>query len=150
MKNTKKYITKKLLIASDHAGFDLKKNIISSLEKKRFKIIDLGPYSKESVDYPDYAKKLSKKIKDNSFGILICGSGIGMSIMANRYKNVRASLVHNIKTAKLAREHNNANVLILGSRILKKKNVLKITEVFFTTLFLKGRHLRRIKKFKNV
>jgi ribose 5-phosphate isomerase B len=150
LKNTKKYITKKLLIASDHAGFDLKKNIISSLEKKRFKIIDLGPYTKESVDYPDYAKKLSKKIKDNSFGILICGSGIGMSIMANRYKNVRASLVHNIKTAKLAREHNNANVLILGSRILKKKNVLKIAEVFFTTLFLKGRHLRRIKKFKNV
>ena len=132
MKNTKKYITKKLLIASDHAGFDLKKNVISSLEKKRFKIIDLGPYSKESVDYPDYAKKLSKKIKDNSFGILICGSGIGMSIMANRYKNVRASLVHNNKTAKLAREHNNANVLILGSRILKKKNALKITEVFFT------------------
>ena len=81
---------------------------------------------------------------------MICGSGIGMSIMANRYKKIRASLVFNLTTAKLAREHNNANVLVLGSRVTKRKNALNIVDIFFKTKFLKGRHLRRVKKFKNV
>lgn len=144
------YISKKVLIASDHAGFQLKEQIIQFLIKQKFLVIDLGPEDKNSVDYPDYAKKLAKKITDQNFGILVCGTGIGMSIMANRYKKVRASLVHNNKTSKLAREHNNANVLVLGSRVTNKNNALKIVNTFFKTKFLKGRHLRRVKKFKNV
>jgi len=148
LKNKK--ITKQILISSDHAGFDYKNNIINYLQKKKYNLIDLGPFNSNSVDYPDFAKKLSEKINDKNYGILICGSGIGMSIMANRYKKVRASLVFNPKTAKLAREHNNANVLVLGSRVTNKKNALKIINIFFKTKFLKGRHLRRVKKFKNV
>jgi ribose 5-phosphate isomerase B len=146
----KKKITNQILISSDHAGYDLKNYIIHHLEKKKFKVIDLGPFNANSVDYPDFAKKLSKKITDKKYGILICGSGIGMSIMANRYKKIRASLVFNLTTAKLAREHNNANVLVLGSRVTKRKNALNIVDIFFKTKFLKGRHLRRVKKFKNV
>ena len=121
----KKNITNSVLISSDHAGYDLKKNIKTYLSKRNFKITDCGPHSDASVDYPDYAKKLAKKISSNNYGILICGSGIGMSIMANRYKKVRASLVFNAKTAKLAREHNNSNVLVLGSRVTNKINALK-------------------------
>ena len=93
-------------------------------QRKKIKITDLGPFSKDSVDYPDFAKKLSKKITNTNFGILVCGTGIGMSIMADRYRKVRASLVFNSKTAKLAREHNNANVLVLSSRVTNKKNAL--------------------------
>lgn len=146
----KKLITNAVLISSDHAGFNLKEIIKKYLISKDFKVQDLGPYNNNSVDYPDYAKKLSKKINDKKFGILICGTGIGMSIMANRYKKIRASLVFNTKTAKLAREHNNANILVLGSRVTNKNNALKIANVFLKTSFLKGRHLRRVKKFKNV
>ncbi|MEL0177246.1 MAG: ribose 5-phosphate isomerase B [Pelagibacteraceae bacterium] len=146
----KKLITNAVLISSDHAGFNLKEIIKKYLISKDFKVQDLGPYNNNSVDDPDYAKKLSKKINDKKFGILICGTGIGMSIMANRYKKIRASLVFNTKTAKLAREHNNANILVLGSRVTNKNNALKIVNVFFKTYFLKGRHLRRVKKFKNV
>lgn len=145
-----KYITKKILIASDHAGFQLKEHIINFLFKEKISIIDLGPEDQSSVDYPDFAKKLSKKITNSNFGILVCGSGIGMSIMANRYKKVRGALVYSDKTSKLAREHNNANVLILGSRVTNKNNALKIVQTFFKTKFLKGRHLRRVNKFKNV
>lgn len=146
----KKLITNTVLISSDHAGFNLKEIIKKYLISKDFKVQDLGPYNNNSVDYPDYAKKLSKKINDKKFGVLICGTGIGMSIMANRYKKIRASLVFNTKTAKLAREHNNANILVLGSRVTNKNNALKIVNVFFKTSFLKGRHLIRVKKFKNV
>ena len=146
----KKNITNSVLISSDHAGYDLKQIIKNYLCKKKFKVIDHGPFDNSSVDYPDYAKKLAKKISSSNFGILICGTGIGMSIVANRYKKVRASLVFNAKTAKLAREHNNSNVLVLGSRVTNKINALKIVNIFFKTKFLKGRHSRRIKKFNNV
>tara|TARA_Y100001980_G_C14524998_1_gene300465 strand:+ start:426 stop:872 length:447 start_codon:yes stop_codon:yes gene_type:complete len=146
----KKNITKSVLISSDHAGYNLKESIKSYLYKKKFKVIDCGPDNNVSVDYPDYAKKLAKKIFSNNYGILICGSGIGMSIVANRYKKVRASLVFNAKTAKLAREHNNSNVLVLGSRVTNKINALRIVNIFFKTKFLKGRHSRRVKKFNNV
>ena len=146
----KKNITNWVIISSDHAGYNLKESIKDYLCKKKFKVIDCGPDSDASVDYPDYAKKLAKKILSNNYGILICGSGIGMSIVANRYKKVRASLVFNTKTAKLAREHNNSNVLVLGSRVTNKINALKIVHTFFKTKFLKGRHTRRVKKFNNV
>ena len=135
----------------DHGGVNLKSILVSHLKTNGFNVRDLGPYeTSASVDYPDYAKKLAKKISSNNYGILICGSGIGMSIVANRYKKVRASLVFNTKTAKLAREHNNSNVLVLGSRVTNKINALKIVNIFFKTKFLKGRHTRRVKKFNNV
>ena len=146
----KTYITKKIIISSDHAGYSLKKKLIAHFNKSNLDIVDLGPFDKSSVDYPDYAKKLCKKISSDNYGILICGTGIGMSIMANRYKKIRASLVYSSNTAKLAREHNNANVLILGSRSINKDLAIKIANIFFKTRFLKGRHLRRVNKFKNV
>ena len=146
----KTYITKKIIISSDHAGYSLKKKLISYFNKFNLDIVDLGPFDESSVDYPDYAKKLCKNISSDNYGILICGTGIGMSIVANRYKKIRASLVYSSNTAKLAREHNNANVLILGSRSINKDLAIKIVNIFFKTRFLKGRHLRRVNKFKNV
>ncbi len=139
---------KKIVLASDHAGFKLKENIKFYLRKKMNKVIDLGTNSTDSVDYPDYAHLLSKKMKknNNQFGILICGTGIGMDITANRHKNIRAALCYNVKSAKLSREHNNANVITLGARLTKKKVALKCINVFLNTDFKGGRHLKRIKK----
>ncbi|MBU6141246.1 MAG: ribose 5-phosphate isomerase B [Proteobacteria bacterium] len=139
-------LAQKVLIASDHAGFSLKKIIISELNGLGIATFDLGCNStEESVDYPDFAHELSKKLK-NEFGILICGSGIGISIAANRHKNVRAALCHNIKCAKLARLHNNANVICLGARLVKEKPALAIVKAFLNTKFEGGRHERRVAK----
>ena len=137
----------KIFISSDHAGFNLKKNIIKKLSKK-LKIIDLGPSSTLSVDYPDYAHKLSKKVASNSrnLGILICGSGIGMSISANKNKKIRAALCYSIKNTKLSRLHNNANIITLGARLINKNKALNLIRVFLKTKFEGGRHLRRVKK----
>ena len=135
---------KHIFIASDHAGYKLKRSIISKIKK----IIDLGPKSTESVDYPDYAKKLAKKVASNkgSFGILICGSGMGMSIAANKTKNVRAALCYSAKNTKLSRLHNNANIITVGSRLINKNLAFKLVNIFLKTKFEGGRHLRRIKK----
>jgi ribose 5-phosphate isomerase B len=137
-----------IYLASDHAGFNLKEDIKKLLIKKNKKVSDLGPFnSSNSVDYPDFAHKLSKKIKNNNeFGVLICGSGIGMIMTANKYKNIRATLCYNVKSAKLSREHNNANVISIGSRLTKKKLALECINTFFKTKFKGGRHLRRVKK----
>ena len=136
-----------IIIASDHAGFNLKETIKKFLIKKRKKIVDLGTKNKSSVDYPDFAHLLSKKIKNKTqFGILVCGSGAGMYMAANRHKNIRAALCYNIKAAKLSRQHNNANVMTFGSRLTKKKVALKCVNVFLKTGFIGGRHLRRVKK----
>ena len=139
---------RKILIASDHAGFRLKEIIKEYLSKKKIKILDLGPFKLSKVDYPDYAHKLSKKINLNKklIGVLVCGSGIGMEITANRYKNVRAALCYNQKSAKLSRLHNNANVITLGSRLTKKSVALKCINIFLNTKFEGGRHTKRIKK----
>ena len=138
---------KTIYLASDHAGFDLKECIKKFLIKKNNKISDLGPKNKHSVDYPDYAHKLAKKIKkNNEYGILVCGSGIGMIMSANRHKNVRAALCYNVKSAKLSREHNNANVISIGSRLTKRNVALKCVNIFLKTSFIGGKHLRRIKK----
>ena len=139
---------KKILIASDHAGFKLKEIIKTYLSKKKIKVVDLGPSKLVKVDYPDYAHKLSKKINFNKkfTGILVCGSGIGMDIVANRYKNVRAALCYNQKSAKLSRLHNNANVITLGSRLTKKNVALKCVNTFLNTKFEGGHHIKRIKK----
>ncbi len=139
---------KKVFLASDHAGFLLKKTIYKFLEKKRIKVSDLGPKNNKSTDYPDYAHLLVKKMKNkkNNMGILVCGSGQGMIMTANRHKNIRAALCYNSKSTKLSRMHNNANVMAIGSRLTKKRVALKCTEIFIKTKFVGGRHLRRIKK----
>ena len=139
---------KKVILASDHAGFKLKEDIKKFLIKKRKKILDLGTKNNNSVDYPDYAHLLSKKMKGNKnqFGILICGSGTGMSMVANKHKNIRAALCYNLKSTKLSRSHNNANVMTLGSRLIKKKVALQCVNAFLKTNFVGGRHTRRIKK----
>ena len=138
---------KKIYIASDHAGFKLKSSILSKFSKKK-RIVDLGPNSSISVDYPDYAKKLSKKIASDkgSFGILICGSGMGMAITANKIKNVRAALCYSNKNTKLSRLHNNANIITLGERLISKNKAINLIKIFLRTKFEGGRHLRRIKK----
>ena len=138
---------KKILIASDHAGFKLKTQLIPLIEKK-FKLNDLGPVNDNSVDYPDLALKLSKKISKskNLFGILICGSGMGMAMAANKVKNVRAALCYSTKNTKLSRLHNNANIITLGSRLTSKKKAIQLINLFLSTKFEGGRHLRRIKK----
>ena len=138
-------MNEKIFIASDHAGFDLKKQILNSIKEN---LIDLGVDSKNSVDYPDYAKKLVSKINstENSKGILICGSGIGMSIAANRDKNIRAGLAFKSEIAKLMREHNDANVLILPGRFMNIQDALKCIMNFLTTNFEGKRHKNRINK----
>ena len=139
---------RKILIASDHAGFNLKEIIKKSLLKQKIIITDLGPYKLSKVDYPDYAHKVSKKVNRNKklIGILVCGSGIGMEMAANKYKNVRAALCYNQKTAKLSRLHNNANIITLGSRLIKKNIALKCINIFLKTKFEGGRHSKRVKK----
>ncbi len=134
-----------IFIASDHAGFDLKKQIINSMKGN---FIDLGADNENRVDYPDYAKKLVSKIKttENSKGILICGSGIGMSIAANRDKNIRAGLAFKSEIAKLMREHNDANVLVLPGRFINIQDALKCINNFLTTDFEGKRHQDRVNK----
>ena len=139
---------KKIFISSDHAGFKLKEAIKVFLNKKKFKFIDLGPRNDNRVDYPDFAHKMAKKVKinKNHIGILVCGSGMGMNIAANRHKNIRAAQCFNLKSTKLSRLHNDANIITLGSRLLKKKNVMNLINVFLNTKFEGGRHTKRIKK----
>ena len=148
MHKGKKIRTEKIILASDHAGFKLKEYIKKYLLKKRKKILDLGTNNTNSVDYPDFAHLLSNKIKKNGkqIGILVCGSGIGMEIAANRHKNIRAVMCNNIKLAKLSRQHNNANVITLGARLTKKNVALECVNMFINTNFEGGRHSRRIKK----
>jgi ribose 5-phosphate isomerase B len=138
----------RVILASDHAGFKLKEEIKKFLIKKRKKVLDLGTKNTSSVDYPDYAHLLSKKMGDvrNQFGILICGSGTGMSMVANKHKNIRAALCYDIKSTKLSRLHNNANVMTMGARLIKKNVALRCVNIFLKTNFDGGRHLRRIKK----
>ncbi len=139
---------RKIFISSDHAGFKLKETIKDYLRDKKVKIEDLGPKDDSSVDYPDYAHKVAKKVKLNKshFGILVCGSGNGMNIAANKHKNIRAAQCFNLKSTKLSRLHNDANIITLGSRLITKKNALKFISVFLNTKFEGGRHLRRVKK----
>ena len=143
-----KPLFKNICIASDHAGYNIKEYIKNFLLKKKIKIIDLGPFSKNSVDYPDYAKKVSRSIKSkkNDIGILICGSGTGMAISANKTKGIRAAVCYNKSSTRLSREHNNANIIALGARLTKKKNISKLITIFLGTKFEGGRHLKRLKK----
>ena len=139
---------KKIFISSDHAGYKLKEAIKIYLSKKKLSFKDMGPYSDDRVDYPDFAHKIARKVKTNknSYGILVCGSGMGMNIAANRHKNIRAAQCFNLKSTKLSRLHNDANIITLGSRLLKKKTALSCVGIFLNTKFEGGRHLKRIKK----
>ena len=143
-----KYLFKNICISSDHAGFSLKENIKNYLISKKIQIIDLGPRNDNSVDYPDFAKKVGNRVKSkkSDVGILVCGSGTGMSISANKIKGIRAAVCYNIKSTRLCRQHNNANVLCIGSRLTRKKLVNKILSVFLRTKFEGGRYNRRVKK----
>jgi len=138
---------KKIFIASDHAGYKLKNSVISKFSKTN-KITDLGPNTSDTVDYPDFAKKLSRKVASNkgSFGILICGSGMGMAITANKFKNIRAALCYSMKNTQLSRLHNNANIITLGERLINKSKAFNLIKTFLSTKFEGGRHLRRVKK----
>ena len=139
---------KKIFISSDHAGFKLKEEIKSHLSKKKLSFQDLGPFNDDRVDYPDYAHKVARKVKANksNVGILVCGSGMGMNIAANRHKNIRAAQCFNLKSTKLSRLHNDANIIKLGSRLLNKKLALSCVKIFLNTKFEGGRHSKRIKK----
>ena len=139
---------KKIFISSDHAGFKLKEVIKSYLTKKKLNYQDLGPYNDDKVDYPDFAHKVAKQVKTNknNIGILVCGSGMGMNIVANKHKNIRAAQCFNLRSTKLSRLHNDANIITLGSRLLTKKNALSYVGVFLNTKFEGGRHSKRIRK----
>ena len=138
----------KIFISSDHAGFHLKEDVKLFLKRKKYKFIDLGPKNNDRVDYPDHAHAVAKKVKNNKNfrGILVCGSGMGMVMTANRHKKIRAAQFYNAKSTKLSRLHNDANIITLGSRLLSKKNALNCVSIFLKTKFEGGRHIRRIKK----
>ena len=138
---------KKILIACDHGGFTLKQTLKTYLQKKDYDVLDCGTKSTDSVNYPDYAKRLVKALKEKKAdrGILICTSGIGMSIAANRYPFVRAALVFNAEMAHMSRSHNDANVLVFGAKFIKPNIAKKCVDEFLTTAFEGGRHTCRIK-----
>ena len=137
----------KILIGNDHAGYSLKLSIIKNLEDK-YEFIDKGSYSDESVDYPDYASIIAKEIQSEKgdLGILICGTGNGVCMTANKFKGIRAVICWNKEIAKLAKQHNNANIICIPSRFIKVEEAIKIIESFILEKFEGGRHERRIKK----
>jgi len=139
---------KKICIASDHAGLELKDKIKDYLIKKSIPITDLGPFTQDSVDYPDYAKKVAKRLMlgKSDAGILVCGSGTGMAITANKFKGIRAAQCYNKSSTTLSRQHNNSNIICLGSRMLKYKDAFKYVMYFLNTRFEGGRHQKRINK----
>ena len=143
----KKLFTK-ICIASDHAGYDLKEKIKDYLVNKSISVIDLGPFSKDSVDYPDFAKKVAKRLisRKSDAGVLVCGSGTGMAISANKFKGIRAAQCYNKYSTILSREHNNCNIICLGSRMLKFKDAFKYVTYFLNTKFKSGRHQKRVNK----
>ena len=146
MKKELIFLTKNIIIASDHAGYPLKELIKKELKKMNLNILDLGTSNKSiSVDYPFYAKKLSKKINSKNMGVLVCGSGIGMCIASNRFKNVRSALINSQKSSILSRQHNDANVMCLGSRLTPNKIAIQSVFTFLTTKFEGGRHSKRVK-----
>ncbi|EHY1194778.1 ribose 5-phosphate isomerase B [Campylobacter coli] len=141
-------LRKKIYIASDHAGFMLKEKICTFLKEKQIPFDDLGTNDPTSCDYPDYAHLLASKIDEQSFGILICGSGIGISVAANRHKNIRCALCNESLSAKLARKHNDANVLAFGGRLIGIDAAIDMIENFIQTPFDQGRHVKRIQKIE--
>ncbi|MCM8792294.1 MAG: ribose 5-phosphate isomerase B [Candidatus Omnitrophica bacterium] len=143
---------KKVIIGSDHAGFELKEKLKDYLLKKGIKIKDEGTYSSQSCDYPDFAFRVAKAVSEGKYkrGILICKTGIGNSIVANRFRGVRAALCYNLKTARLSRQHNDSNILVLGADFITLDLAKRILLIWLNTPFLAGRHRRRLNKIKQI
>lgn len=139
----------KVVIGADHGGYDLKIHLVSKLEREGCQIEDLGCHSTDSVDYPDFAEQVCKRVLggQNTFGILICGTGIGMSLAANRNYKIRAALCHDVYSAQMSREHNNANILCLGARVIGKGHAESIVDTWLNSSFTGGRHQLRIEKY---
>jgi ribose 5-phosphate isomerase B len=141
----------KIFLASDHAAFNEKQHLVQYLEDKGSEVMDLGTYSLDSTNYPDWAKKLVEHVKsEKGIGILLCGSGIGVCMTANRYSDIRAALCRDEDDAKMSRQHNNANVLCLSGRKTPIEQIKRITDTFLTTAFEGGRHQTRIELFNNL
>lgn len=142
----------KIAIGSDHAGFELKQKVINFLKSEGYSIEDYGTFDNNSCDYPDFGYKASKSVANglNNYGILICGTGIGMSIVANKIKGIRAANCCSADMAKLAREHNDANILTLGARLLSFEEAIPIIQAFLNGKFQEDRHTRRINKIKEL
>ncbi len=143
---------KKIAIGSDHAGFEEKEKLKKTLDELNIDYEDVGTFSLDSVDYPDFAQKVGEKIESGEAeqGILVCGSGIGVAIAANKMRGVRAAQAWNEETAKLARRHNNANVLTIGARVVAEEEIPKIVKAWFETDFEAGRHAQRVEKIMNL
>jgi ribose 5-phosphate isomerase B len=143
---------KKIAIASDHGGFDLKQTVIAHLLNDGWKIDDLGPSNEDSVDYPDYGIKLADMITKKKIerGIVICGTGVGMSIVVNRFPGIRGTLCSDIYTAKMCRQHNDSNILIMGGRVIGKGLAIEIVDKWLNTAFEGGRHQRRLDKINEI
>ena len=143
---------KTVVLGSDHAGFAAKEYIKKFLQKSDYRVEDMGTFSRDSVDYPKYAEKVALRVNRarNKKGILICGAGIGVSIAANKIPGIRAALVHNAKDARLSREHNDANILVLGGRPYNKTKVKKILKTWFGSKFQGGRHKRRLREIREM
>ncbi len=141
----------KIAIGADHGGFELKQSLVAKLEDLGHEVIDMGTESAASVDYPEFAEQVCAQVLDGEvhFGILVCGTGIGMSMAANKYRGIRAALCDNEYSARMSREHNNANVLCLGDRVLGKGLAENIVEVWLSASFEGGRHQRRVDKFSD-
>lgn len=140
----------KVIVGSDHGGFNLKNTIVSELKEKGVDVTDFGPESADSVDYPDFAKPLAEKVAAGEFdkGILICGTGIGMSISANKVKGIRCALVHDTFSARATREHNDSNILAMGERVIGKGLASDIVDIWLNTEFEGGRHEKRVRKIE--
>lgn len=138
-----------VVIGSDHGGYDLKVHIVSKLDRDGHQVVDLGCHSSDSVDYPDFAEQVCKRViaDHNTLGILICGTGIGMSIAANRNYKIRAALCHDEYSARMSREHNNANILCLGARVIGSGLAETIVDTWLKCSFSGGRHQHRIEKY---
>jgi ribose 5-phosphate isomerase B len=145
-------ISKPIAIGSDHAGFDYKEQLISYLEGRGLPVKDYGTYSKESVDYPDFAHPVANAVEggEAAYGILLCGSANGVAITANKHMGVRAAICWGEELAKLSREHNNANIICIPARFVREGDAEKMVEIFMTTEFEGGRHLRRVEKIGEI
>lgn len=143
---------KKIALGADHAGFELKEQIAGFLKEKGYEVEDFGAYSAESIDYPDPAYSTAKSVSEHTAdeGILICGTGIGMSIVANKLPGVRAALCNSVETAQLSKKHNNANLLCLGARVEHSDSIEMIVDAWFDTKFEEGRHERRVDKIHSL
>lgn len=142
---------KKIWVGCDHAGYSMKTVLIEYLRSLKYEFIDCGCFDNNSVDYPDYAKKVAVEVMANrdSIGFLLCGSGIGVSITANRWKGIRAALCWNAEIVKLSRQHNDANILCLPARFISEEEMKDMVSTFLNTEFERGRHINRIKKIEN-